>query len=129
MEFFTTKKECKSAAKILREAKKHLWVKSHNWDMMDDRNNNKEYSEYICDCISFSFNHKEVPEKKKLKDWIRYQLGGRFGLEKWLAHKNYLSNTVSSERMSDEDFLKLQRTRVAWIDWMIIELEAKAKRL
>lgn len=128
MEFFKTKDECKFAAKILREAKKHLWVKKHNYDKICALSREKDYSEYICDSVGFAFNHAELPEKSKLKEWISYQLDGRYGLEKWLAHKNYLATTIF-ELMSDEDFLKLQRTRIAWMNWMIKELEAKAKRL
>lgn len=124
MEFFKTKDECKRAANTLREAKKHLRVNTFE---EYDKPRKKYSSEYICDCVNYVAPNDF--EARQITGWISYQLGGKFGLEYWLASEKHYAGPVDLILMEDEDFLKLQRTRIAWMNWMIKELEAKAKRL
>lgn len=127
MEFFSTKDECKRAANTLRKAKKHLWVKTYKEYDKHPVTRKKYYSEYICDCV----NHVTPNdiEAKQITDWISHQIDGYFGFNNWLKNKQKIKIANTHQTMSDEDFLKLQRTRIAWMNWMIKELEAKAKRL
>ena len=127
MEFFKTKDECKRAAKTLREAKKHLWVKTYKEYDEHPVTRKKYCSEYICDCVNYVASNDF--ETRQITDWISYQLGGKFGLEYWLASEKHYAGPVDLILMEDEDFLKLQRTRIAWMNWMIAELEAKAEQL
>lgn len=125
MEFFTTATDCKNAAKILRKAKKHLWVETY-FEFFDF-DGDKYYSEYICDCVRHI--DRESPVSKKITSWIDHQIEHHFGLADWLRTKQQIAIPRYHDLMKQEDFLKLQRTRVAWMDWMIAELEAKAERL
>lgn len=76
------------------------------------------YSPYICD------NLAENAAAEGLKMWINAQLdSGLVGrLNRYLQDRGHIAHRYH-EDMPDEDFEKLQRTRAAWIDWMIQELE------
>lgn len=77
----------------------------------------EHYSPYICD------NLAENAATEDLKVWISAQLGsGQVGrLNRYLLRRGHIAHKYH-ENMPDEDFEKLQRTRAAWIDWMIQEL-------
>ncbi|MGV2866356.1 hypothetical protein [Achromobacter sp. AGC39] len=56
-----------------------------------------------------------------LTDWISQMLLGHAFLEDWLARKGYISYGVATESHWEN--------RVAWIDWMVGELESEVRAL
>ena len=64
-----------------------------------------------------------------LKKYIQEQLDGYISLENWLFHKRkvYPKGISHLETYSSVFTGILQATRLAWIDWMIEQLQGKTK--
>lgn len=83
-------------------------------------------------CFSFSLAYHEIYLKKnfscrpelivideRLRRWIYSQLGGHVYLYSWVVERMpEVANLSLMERR-----IKLQETRLAWLDWMIAECE------
>jgi len=88
-------------------------------------------SHYICDNISNTSTGWRV--QGALKQWIQKLLGGgefEFSLQTWM-NRNVLGLTDYNDALvfwkDEENQRKLQRTRQAWLDWMIQEIEKNNK--
>lgn len=82
-------------------------------------------SPFICDRLHhLAINPRHTATVTALTHWIDNMLGGLLGggLGDWL-HKRGALHYVTTAYLLQSDFQKLQRTRVAWVDWMIKELE------
>jgi superoxide dismutase len=72
---------------------------------------------FICHCIRST----KAPEKDKqrIKSYIMKSLGSSLTLEGWLVRNGFNNNDDAVFRV------KTQTTRLAWMDWMIQQYEAK----
>lgn len=79
-------------------------------------------SPFICD----NLGHSAGPSRENylLRQWLQDVIGHYpSGLASWIERKLGLEDDSLYMAEDDESLQKLQRTRVAWIDWMIQELE------
>jgi len=108
------------AIRILKEVKKRL-----------PEDHERTVSPHICDNISNIYSDWEFRMVKfALKNWINELLTSQFslktwvnvyvrGVDKWDGDTNFWKNK--------ENQRKLQRTRQAWLDWMIQEIKKNNK--
>ena len=75
---------------------------------------------YICHAVE-SVLHDHPCAAKAITEFITTRLGGRYSFERWL--KNVHSIGVSSD--CPEHQVKVRNTRIAWLDSLIKEFEAK----
>jgi len=73
---------------------------------------------YICSALhAVSEDYPDMSEEVQyLKTWVQKMLGSCGTLESWLRESRIHLNPIDHPE-------KLRVTRLAWIDWMIAELE------
>lgn len=89
---------------------------------------------HFCDDLDFGEEHDEwCDAQHQIANLIRELLGGCDFLEEWLRDRGLVPAEVvhkvwdlSASTIDPEVFKKLQRTRIAWIDWMIAHYRAQA---
>lgn len=104
-------------SELLRKAREVVSIKSN-------------YRSGICSAISIAAGTWKTPQVKSLKDWIQEMLGKDAFLNLWLERNGYIteSDYDDSWDYTLETWLKIQATRLAWLDWMIEQCEiAEAK--
>jgi len=79
-------------------------------------------SPFICDHVWYLSADKQIPEKdeERIRNHIRKLLGGRFSIVEWLIDKgHYIGDRCTIDRV------KLQATRMAWLDHLIEHYASK----
>lgn len=113
---FKTVGHIENSIKILQQAK--LLLTNPKDDTDDDYNR----SPYVCDVVSNAskllFRNNLTREAKDIRDWIRELIEGQFSVITWM------NNKYDQPRMFDKN---AKAIRLAWIDWMISELEQKKR--
>jgi len=115
---------------ILRGAKKLLNKNLEDWT------NYEKGSKYICCCIEeYAEKRKREDIAERLTEVIEKRLGHHGSLQYWLMEnhppatkmwKAYeISPTKEASQLWKEFFNKVQETRHAWIDSLILEYQSK----
>ena len=69
---------------------------------------------FICAALRNVNDGEDSPECDYLITWIKEMLGSSYTLDSWLLQEHGIPYSYSR---------KYRQTRLAWIDWMIKELE------
>lgn len=106
---FRTQVDAREAVTILERVKRELPAKGGETTR----------SPYICDNIREITEYKFEGPGEELRMWIRELLDGAFSLREWLG----LVHGIKCPEYS----IELQKTRQAWLDWMIQEIKTVNK--
>ena len=106
---FCTKVDAREAITILEQVKREL----------PNKGGSTARSPYICDNIRESTGYKFEGPSKELLIWISELLDGTFSLREWLRQTHDIE--------CPEYSIKLQKTRQAWLNWMIREIKTVNK--
>ena len=113
---FKTVGHIENSIKILQQAK--LLLTNPEDDTDDDYNR----SPYVCDVVANSskllFKDRFTTEAEDIRDWIKELIEGQFSVITWMGDKYGLHRTFDKNAKA---------IRLAWIDWMISELEQKKR--
>ena len=105
---FRTKVDAREAVAILERVKRELPSKG-----------GCARSPYVCDQIRATTEYKVAGPGAELRMWIRELLDGAFSLREWLKQTHGIECSEYS--------INLQKTRQAWLDWMIQEIKTVNK--
>jgi hypothetical protein len=106
------------ASNVLRKAKQHLAMSEED----KQRSRGKYY--YICWAID-EVERCPAYDRVRVKEYIGGLLGADATLEGWLEHTQKGFGNWWSQMTCEEYRTELQTTRLAWMDWMIQQYEAK----
>lgn len=106
---FRTKVDAQGAVSILERVKREL----------PHKGGKTTRSPYICDNIREVTGYKPDGPGAELRLWIRELLDNKFSLWEWLKQTHGIE--------CPEYSVKLQKTRQAWLDWMIQEIKTVNK--
>ena len=120
-----TKQRFIKPSKLLKEAKEYLHPTLCN-----------EYYSYVCHCVVSAKNHLILCNRydslscqdsaNYLHDYIDDLLQGNNTLHGWLIGQNIPNFSSNVAMCAHLDYQKkLQKTRHAWVDWMIKDLESQ----
>lgn len=106
---FRTKVDAREAVAILERVKREL----------PNKGGFTTRSPYICDNIRKITEYKVEGPGAELRSWIRGLLDGAFSLREWLRQTRGIE--------CPEYAINLQKTRQAWLNWMIREIKTVNK--